>query len=372
MKHGGRRTLWISLLLAGALSIPGELSIRANGDLETVVQEEDVLDEKNLSDNMGDGFGISENRTEVLDRGSEEADELQEISSENGMREQSIISDNVQFSDVKEDKDVDLENDVLDVKLRKEMFDVVLPVEISCDMVLLGEERIKGVIRSKQFYIENRGYEDVCISLQGVCSGKEDEEYVIQDVSVKDDIEQGKKNVWIYLRWEDENGEEIERPGIVMGDVSTPGEGEIILEAPKRDGKGNIQGENAQSKVYFSFFGDINSDTGHIWENDELQLNLKWMMEEVTSDNTTDLANPPEQTEDLTKPDKISDNFAALDEQEGVSFDTEAIEESQNKLEDTNIPKEIEAISNNSNVVRGTETISDNLADKRTKEKSDD
>ena len=164
---------------------------------------------------------------------------------------------------------------------------------------------------------------------------------MFKDASVEHDIVQGNKNVWIYLKWENENGEELEYPGIVMGDVSDPGKGEIVLKAPKRGDEGNIQGEDPSSKIYFSFFGDINSDTGSIWEDGELELELEWTMEEVSSGNVVEM---PGQLEDMRGSEDISDSVGVLREHGDI-------------LDDEEVSEEFQIISDNTDV---SENMSDN------------
>ena len=137
---------------------------------------------------------------------------------------------------------------------------------------------MKALIKSEQYCIENRSYEDVCISLEGVCSGNSTEDYEMSGHSVKDDFVQGKKNIWICLQWEDKEGKILEQPGIAMGSVSDPGKGEIILKAPRRNKKGEILDENSASKVYFSFTGDMKSDMEQSWGDGELNLDLRFAM----------------------------------------------------------------------------------------------
>lgn len=321
VKGKERRAVWISLLLVGALSVPSVTPIWANDGSEMYIQG---------ADEPVDGVSIDTISASAMYEGEEDTDDMisgqedkeQDAESENRTGTQLVLSMDSMFSDTVSDnnRDVVSENKAVDTEGQEKMFNVVLPTEISCDMILWGEERLKGAIRSKQFYMENKGYEDVRLSIQAICSGLKNEPYLIRDTSVEDDAVQGMKNVWIYLRWEDENGKELEQPGIIMGDASAPGEGEIVLKAPRRDDEGNIQGEDPRSKIYFSFFGDINSDTSSIWESDELGLELKWMMEEVVSEEALDMPGQSEE-EDRGRVENISDNGVGTGVDDDISDD---------------------------------------------------
>lgn len=380
MKSKERRFVLISLLLVGALSMPGGISVWANGESEMPIQEIGEIDtaDEGLSDNIIEEPEIIEEESDVHDTVSGIENIVQEELSENEIKEQVVLSDNSQSSNSVSIKKVESENSVSSTDVKKKVTDVVLPTELPFDMILWGEERLKGAVRSRQFYMENKGFEDVRISIQGTCSGKKNEDYVIRDTSVEDDIVQGKKNVWIYLRWEDENGNELDQPGIVMGDASAPGKGDIILKAPERNNRGEIQGENSQSKIYFSIFGDLNSDTGSVWEDAELRLSLKWVMEELTSENAANLldlpdeSEIPEQSEDIDELESvsgnmdiileeksISDNADILEEERSISDNADTLEEERNISDNANVLEKI-SISDNTNILEGQKSISDN------------
>ncbi len=371
--------MWISLLLAGALSIPGGTSVLANSEAETTIQETDMIEEGlsgNISANEMDEVEFSEEEMDVYDTVSGQEDVEQEEVSENAIEKEPVLSDNSQSSNIVLDEktESESENSTEAKETPEKIMDVILPTEIPFDMVLLGEERLKGVIRSRQFYMENRGFEDVRISMQGVCTRKGDQEYVISNTSVENEIVQGKKNIWMYLRWEDENGNELDQPGIIMGDDSNPGKGEIILKAPERNSKGEVEEGNSQSRVYFSIFGDINSDNGRIWEDAEFGLHLDWEMEEITSDDTVNSANlledgkSPKIYENKGETESISDNANVdiLQKEESISennsvSDNTVLSEGEKDISDADMPEEQKGISDNEHILDEQESVLDDF-----------
>lgn len=340
MKGKKRRYVWLGLLLASSLSIQGGAAVWAGGETDIIGDEVEIGAEMDQEDESpgqeGETpTGLSENETDGESAGL----------SENGADAKPSHSGNSLSADEKHltvSDNQDLEKEILDRPLN-----VVLPTEIPFSMVLFGEEGLEGWIKSDQFCIENRGYEDVRISIHGVCSGEKEEDYVISDSSVENEYVQGKKNVWVYLRWEDENREVLDRPEIVMGDASNPGEGELVLKAPKRDGDGKIISTDCDSKAYFTFRGDLKSDMDELWRSDELKLELNLNMEPISSvdmgmEGTMDpagnrdiLAQPdvPDTAADESEPDDggVSDMRESLSDNADVHH---AAEESVSDNED--------------------------------------
>ena len=334
MRSSERKRKWLGLLLAGILGVSGSVDIWANDNLEIAEEEIEVSDVAELSQNeMVPSDDIASPLLENLeefsgDTVSSQMNGEEAIASENEAHSQLSVSDNSvslndvhnrQFSMAASEQIIDEE------ELHKELFNVVLPTEIPFKMVLFGSKRLEGLIDSERFCVENKGYKDVRISFQGVCRGKNEEDYVIKDSSVEEGIVGNKKNIWIYLRWENQKGEILEQPGIVMGDVTHPGEGEIILKAPKRDTEGKIVGENSESRVYFTFKGDMTSDTGEAWSEGEIELDLNFSM------RTTDQAEnkgfidnvPTADNSAISKQPEEMDENTALDEKEAVSLNKE-------------------------------------------------
>lgn len=384
VRNKERRFVWMSLLLAGTLSMPYEVPVWANDESEAIVQETDEVDsildkmekidqtngvEEKVSENLIDEPELLEEGINVLQSVvSGQENTPQGTLSEDEVEAQPSLSINTDSLNVVPDKHVGSENRVTQAEARKKMFNLVLPTEISFGMGLFGKERLEGLIRSKQFYMENKGFEDVCISIQSICSGKEEEDYFISDTSVEKKAVQGKKNVWIYIRWEDRNGEELDYPGIVVGDTVNPGEGKVVLKAPKRDNTGKIEGENPQSKIYFSIFGDLNSDTGRAWEDGELTLDLKWTVEEVTFKDNIDLSNLSDDSEVLIQPEdtenlkSVSNNDDLSEEQRNISNNEGDISEEQKSVsENADISEDWQSVSGNEELLdkQGQEKTSD-------------
>ena len=192
-----------------------------------------------------------------------------------------------------------------------------MPTEVPFDIIFWEGEELKGAVFSKKFYIENKGDEDICIAIQGICQGENQEDYVFSNRSVEDELIYGKKNVWIYLRWEDKDGKGLELPEIAMGDSVNPGKGEIILKAPEKDSEGQSLGDNFASRVFFSIRGELNSDKGE-WKNDELKVKLDFSMKTINSGNSIDSLESMDLKEELgiTKEDagSVSNNIGDINE----------------------------------------------------------
>lgn len=321
MKSQKRKYIWISLLLAGALCLylPNDVAVFGN---DVYFEDIELLDAEEVEDGVDtpqeiDGIEPCENSSNYI--ASKEG--WKKGISENGSW--NLCSENMALN-------VLSENQYGNEEIEKGITRVVLPTEIPAHMILLQNRRNEGIIDSKQFYIENRGFEDVLIAVRGICQGQEGEEYFFSDVSVKNTIIKGKKNAWICVKWEDESGEEVEIPRIVMGDVFTPGEGEVILKAPVRDGEGEITGDNPDSKMYFSFEGDLNSEAGKIWEDSELKLELYFSIKTIVSENITESNQTVDSTDDIilsdsptvkADMDSVSDNEVILDEKGNMVID---------------------------------------------------
>lgn len=281
MKSKKRRYMWVGLLLASALGMQGVTDIWAETENDAAGEEVMIREEKleeQLTERADEAAGISENAIdgELTGLSENETDGKSIGSLHNGDMKHSY-SDNILSANKEKLDSQAWEEDIY------EPINVVLPTEIPFSIVLFGEEGLEGWIKSEQFCIENRGYEDVRISIHGVCSGEKEENYVICGSSVENGYIQGKKNVWAYLRWEDENGEILDQSEIVMGDASNPGEGELILKAPERDENGEIINTDCDSKAYFTFRGDIKSDMDELWRSDELKFDLNLYIESISS-----------------------------------------------------------------------------------------
>lgn len=298
MRSRKRRYVWVSLLLMCSLCVPGQNTVWADEGLEG---------QEKISDNTISGSAISDDGWEVSqedrifiddetlsgndteDVEEESISQNEEAPSENNLEKETIdFSKNESISDgSQQDRSVVSENRP-DDELHRKAFNVVLPTEVPFKVILLGEQGCRGVIRSERFCIENKGYEDVCISIKGSCIGQVEGEYDISSISVKNETVQ-KKTVWMYLKWEGENGEDMGLTGITMGDVSSPGEGEIILKAPIRNKKGEVAEDDSGSKVFFSFVGDLNAGMDGTWRGDELSVGLDYSIEEVASVDASSL-----------------------------------------------------------------------------------
>lgn len=299
MRGKKRVYIWVSLLTAGALGVSGGKSLRVNAtselpDFSGEMLSFNVADETGLTQyeadiwNEKDNDGPADIEPDMEERvwepenGEEEifSDNKTEIPSDTTDLSGNALSDNGLVTDTEDKEEVIVsEEQSIDEDREEKPLDVVLPVEVPFGITLLGEEGLDGLIRSKQYCIENRGCEDVCVSVKGVCSGNAaEEDYVVSGFPVKEDFVQEKKNIWLYLQWEDEERKVLEQTGIVMGDALNPGKGEIILRAPERDENGEIIGGNSGSRAYFSFVGELKSDMNQPWHDGELQVDLGFSM----------------------------------------------------------------------------------------------
>lgn len=318
MRGKKRAYIWVTLLTAGALGVSGGKSLRVNATSEPpdfseailsfnmtdetglpqyeadIWNDEDSDDPAEIEQDLEGGVGEPENgEEEIL------SDNKEEIPSDITDLSGSALSDNGLVTDT-EDKEAVIvsEEQSMEEDREDKPLDVILPVEVPFDITILGEEGLDGLIRSKQYCIENRGCEDVCVSVEGVCSGNEaEEDYVVSGFPVKEDFVQGKKNIWLCLRWEDEERKVLDQPGIVMGGDQDPGKGEIILKAPVRDEDGEIIDGNNGSRAYFSFAGELKSDMDRPWRDGELQVKLEFSMEPAAGKNTDPSPNRAETAE---------------------------------------------------------------------------
>ncbi len=371
-----RRSIWISLVLIGVLCVPGVRVVRAGEGSEGngTVSLDGVISNNSLSvgqeetedisggetrlgdgDISGNGVGL-ESREEdgaVSLNGRVYSEEEEDVS-ENGVSLDMPVQENAVISENRTDGDA-----------HKEALNVVLPTELPFSVILLGKEGRRGAIHSEQFCLENKGYEDICVSIQGVCAGLDGERYVVSDVSVKN-TEVQEKNVWMYLKWEDQDGEELQRTGIVMGDVSRPGQGEIVLKAPKRDKKGKIIRNDQSSRAYFSFTGDLNAGIEGAWRGDELRVDLEFSMEKIVSVDTDDHVEKGSVSSDRSD----DSEYHAVDELDSVDSDEKENMDDPESVSD-NTMDEPESISNNildnpeseSSNTDDPESISDNVLD---------
>lgn len=314
----------------------------------------DVSENKVISVNVSENSSLSQNDIEITVGPSENQ-------SPDAVEEECLsVSGNQSANEIVEEKPLD----------------ILFPVEIPFSIILVEDDGTKGLVYSEKFCIENRGDEDVCVSIQGICEGENYDDYFISKSSVKNEFVQGKKNAWIYMQWEGENGQVLERPKVIMGDISEPGEDKIILKAPKKDKKGVILGDNLESKVYFSFFGDLNSDTCEAWKSDELKVELNLAMEAMDFTNTENVSSNQHPSDHSEKPDLLMESdeenmkkdLVESDEQdknEGLieSDRTEAeqeLETSERNDGETGIGIETEAVSSNDMLNDSTVIISEN------------
>lgn len=333
--------------MIGTICMPGNVFVLADSEEISEQKEEDIEDV------------VSYNGIEMFSIVSENGDE--EIVSENTSQKSKDSAYNERITS--ENKCV--VNETIPAK----SLSVSLPRKISCYMMLYENRRNKGLVGSEQFFIENNGFEDVIISLKGICQGQEGKDYIFSDASVENDIVQGKKNVYVYLKWEDENGRELEQSRMVMRDISSPGEAEIILKAPIRSDKGEVMGDSPGSRAYFSFGGDLNSDTGEAWEYDELRLDLSYSIKVVGQDMrgvsvncVTSKNNILELdcTEDFQETEDVSENNIILGEMKNVS-ENNAISENIGSISENDIILEqSEGISENDIMIEGLESSSKN------------
>lgn len=361
--------------MAGTLCISGNRVAWADaGKMVVQVQEEEAIDfGKNISadkpeDLQEEEHGIiSRNEDDITfsreDRESvvsdneilgDEDEKVMGLQKNEQETRSSVSDDNLSSNEVLGDDLTVSENWSVNEELSKRPLNVVLPTEIPFSIILLGEAGLKGVIDSKQFCIENKGYEDVRISIKGICLGEDEGEYIASDTSVKSGGVQGKKNIWMYLNWEDENGEDVDCPRIVMGDPSDPGEGEIALKAPKRNKEGDIKGKNPESKVYFSIKGDLYSDMGEPWKSNELRLDLSLSMKAISITDTSDVVDDPAsgtkplvQQKDLDKAESISNNANVSENQKSIS-DNEDISDVEKEVLTEGLDRENSLVSTNS------------------------
>lgn len=348
MKRQKRKKIYISLLLAGALCLPRNVAVRGDN-----TYSEDI----ELFETDAGAAHQEIDDTEFYENGSNHT------VSEEGQRKE--ISENSPGNSCSENIDAHVlsENQYGNEEIQKDITRVVLPTEIPAHMVLLQNRRNEGIIDSKQFYIENRGFEDVLIVIKGVCRGREGEEYFFSDASVRNTIIKGKKNAWICVKWEDENGEELEIPRTRMGDVFDPGEGEIILKAPKRDAEGEITSDHPDSKIYFSFEGDLNSETGEIWEDSELKLELYFSVKTIVSENATEPSQKVDSTDDIimsdrpaveAEKDSVSDNGGILDEKDNMVIDDSGpyvVRDVFDNIKDTDALRGNEVLNSGNNIL---------------------
>lgn len=288
MRNKKRRYIWVSLLLAGSMGVSGNMSAWAGNTPDTVNQGEiEDLTEDVLSENDPDGM-VSVSAPEWED--TLKTEQVTGIPEEAVSEEQSVSEDQTDMQPTPSDdslltEDPDQEgavasgNEAEDTgETDKRLEDVVLPESVPFKMMALGEEKTTGMISSERFCIENKGLKDVCVAIQGSCTGRgAEEDYTMTASSTANESVQGKKNVWLYLRWEDENGKALEKEPIVIGNPSDPGRGEFFLKAP---GKGE-----EVSRAYFSLVGDMRSETGEMWRDNELVLSLDVSVEQIESAN---------------------------------------------------------------------------------------
>lgn len=296
MRSRKRRYIWVSLLLTGILSVPGKTMAWSGGWTEDFTD----ISGNMLSANESDGVEISHDELvvqmgsvsdDIADRGMLFEDKMSgmedEVLSENvSENEMPGMEDGTPSENVSETSGNSLSEDFVrreeSTDPQNRTADVVLPTEIPFDIIFWGEEKREAWIRSDQYYIENKGYEDVCISVYGSVSLNGDvEDYVFVNSTTEEVSVEDKKNVWVYLKWEDEERGAADHPEIVMGDVSDPGKGEIVLKAPERNEEGEIVGDNPGSKAYFSFAGDIKSEMDQGWESKELEVDLSFSINEL-------------------------------------------------------------------------------------------
>lgn len=313
MKNRKRVRRCLGLLLAGMLSMSGSADIRADEGKEV---NEDAYLAESVNESGGSweetdtGAPMEETVSDdIVSENTVSDDTMPDaVVSENMVPHQEdendtepVVSDNTLSSDVLSQDDVNEVAELEEAENAEEKSDerpveVVLPSNVSLNMVTFGEGKLEGTIKSEQFCIENTGYEDVKVSVQGICSGENERDLVMTSSSTIDGSVPGKKNAWIYLQWEDEAREILDQPKVVIGDGAGPeSRGDILLKAPKRDRDGEVTGENDASKAYFSFAGDMRSDTGETWENGELKLRLSFFVEKTSAGDP----NLPEQISTL-------------------------------------------------------------------------
>ena len=254
-------------------------------EIEIDHKENSVFD-KETSDILSDNeekkdfssISYNDNKNENVSSVSSDnvmSEEIQEITSDNNMPEIILSENRPTVSD----------DQFISEDIPKNSVDVAFPAKISFNMLFVGDERKNGNINSNSYCIENRGYTDVSILVQSVCNGFNEEEYVFSNISVREQLaEKGKKNVYIYIKWEKEQKDGASQT--VLGDIFSPSKKVVILKAPKRNDDGKIIGENPESKIYFSFEGDLKSDTNEIWKHNELNVDLKFSIEAMLSTNT--------------------------------------------------------------------------------------
>ena len=150
-------------------------------------------------------------------------------------------------------------------------------------MLFIGDEKLNGTIDSTPYAIENKGCEDIIVSLHASCRVKNPENYFFQTTSVRNESMPDKKNVFLFLKWLDKNGKPMNLPETTFDNNLNSTETQIILKAPMRNEKGDVIGDNPQSKIYFSFSGNIKSNTHIPWESNELELELSFLIESTAS-----------------------------------------------------------------------------------------
>lgn len=330
MRAQKRIYIWIGLLLAGVLCIPGNVVSANSEENGEILEVESGLSSNGVSDDKMDAPQQSDDNQESVSKNI-----FQKL--ENDSNEDSSASENLYTNE----------------RVEKKSLSVVLPTEISCYMILYENRKYKGVIGSDQFFIENRGYEDVIVSLEGFCQGTDGSDYFFSGATVDETVVQGKKNAYVYLKWENESGEEMERPRMIMGDAVKPGKAEIVLKAPSRNRKGHITGDHSGSKVYFSFAGDLNADTGEEWESGELELNLNYSIKSIISENVADTPNASVSTNDLKLPDS-----AGVSENSRVISDNHEVENSQSTSANNVVSVEADDEQDNGELLEKLENVS--------------
>lgn len=353
-----RRYIWVSLLLIGAVSASGVGGVLVWANEYIIVPEQynesvsdnetQLFDDENVEIDLSNNEGFAEiSSNEMTFTNVSEND----IISENSI-EATILSENGIQDDEDGERNGVSKNQSVNEVVDEKPINIVFPAEVPFNVVLVEDDGTKGLIYSERFCIENRGDEDVCISVKGVCEGENQNDYVISKSSVAEDIVQNKKNVWIYMQWEDENGVPLEHSKIVIGDVSDPERGKIILKSPNRDFNGEIIGNNTESRIYFSIFGELNSDIPASWKNNELKINLDLSMEAMGSGDIK----------------SVSENQDSVDEA-GYQEELELPDENNKVLEQTDIEEKLENIENEADETGSNsilESVSENISDNKT------
>ena len=367
MNNKKRRYICVSLLLTGALCISNGAAVWANSESVVTEQEDvnetisDIADKVEESEfyqeetqnwenkDIGEESPVNEesfeNTVSVEDSGSSEINGAFENSNVSQNSSDSVSDSEVQTdnsSPVSENsspsenanqqsRPIASDNRTLEKGKQKDVLQVIFPTDISFGIVLSNEKGLKGIASSNQYCIENNSDADISISLNGICKGEDDRDcYVIGDDFAENKVAQGKKNVWMHLRWEKKDRSLLDKPGMVMGDASAPGKGKIIMQA--------------HSKAYFSFNGALWSDMDEPWRDNELTLELTYSVEtaESTQSESENLAKGlAEDTESL---DSISDNGVSENGVSDNSISKNSV--SENGVSDNSVSKN--SVSENS------------------------